>query len=81
MSLKNGVLIKSYVGHGGAFMIKVLITAFMFYFLAVCYSAIPSYGTSKGVSATVCWHFLPAVQRVGVKKVTKLCSVFFPFDR
>lgn len=33
MSLKNGVLIKSYVGHGGAFMIKVLITAFMFYFV------------------------------------------------
>lgn len=31
MSLKNSLLIKSYVDHGGALMIKVLIAAFMFY--------------------------------------------------
>lgn len=33
MSLKNSLLIKSYVDHGGALMIKVLIAAFMFYFV------------------------------------------------
>lgn len=33
MSLKNSLLIKSYIDHGGVLMIKVLIAAFMFYFV------------------------------------------------
>lgn len=33
MSLKTSLLIKSYVDHGGALMMKVLIAAFMLYFV------------------------------------------------